>query len=87
LSAKRTTISISHRLYAKAQELMKLRDYDDFAGFLQQLIREEYHRRVQPLPDHDLADKERHPSIKSTADNVLTPTKKKADNLTDAETN
>jgi hypothetical protein len=66
---------------------MKLRDYDDFAGFLQQLIREEYHRRVQPLPDHDLADKERHAAIKSTADKVLAPTKKKTDNLTDAETN
>lgn len=43
----RTTISIPSTIYAKAQSIMKARDFSDFSGFLQQLIREEWERRAE----------------------------------------
>jgi metal-responsive CopG/Arc/MetJ family transcriptional regulator len=58
-AAKRTTITISEALYAKAEELMRLRDFGDFSGFIQQLIREEYERRHGPAT---LAEKKKSPA-------------------------
>jgi Arc/MetJ-type ribon-helix-helix transcriptional regulator len=43
--SRRTNITISETLYAKAQEMMKKRDFTDFSGYLQQLIREDWERR------------------------------------------
>lgn len=42
--ARRTNITISESLYAKAQAMMKLRDFNDFSGYIQQLIREDWGR-------------------------------------------
>jgi len=42
---KRTTITLPKSLRAQAEELMKLRQFTDFSGFLQTLIREEHERR------------------------------------------
>lgn len=46
---RRTNITISDALYEKAQELMRLRHFTDFSGYLQQLIREDWERRGDPL--------------------------------------
>lgn len=53
-NAKRTTITLPEEVYELARELMKLRRYTDFAGFVQQLIREEYHRRIEPLAENPI---------------------------------
>lgn len=47
MNAKRTTITISHELYERALAVMHSRLIDDFSGFVQILIREEYERRLQ----------------------------------------
>lgn len=45
---KRTTISISSAIYANAVELMKLRRFADFTAFIEQLIREDWDKRIGP---------------------------------------
>lgn len=43
--AKRTTITISEPIYQRALAVMEARAFDDFSGYIQALIREEYERR------------------------------------------
>lgn len=43
--AFRTTLSFAPAVYAKARKVMEARDFNDFSGFIQQLIREEWERR------------------------------------------
>ena len=45
---RRTNITVEESLYAKAQAVMEARDFSDFSGFLEQLIREEWERRNGP---------------------------------------
>lgn len=45
---ERVNISIRHSIQAKAAELMRLRDIDNFSEFLATLIREEHERRQGP---------------------------------------
>ena len=49
MSSKRTTITINEGLYRRAQKVMAAREFDDFSGFVQQLIREEWERRHGPM--------------------------------------
>lgn len=49
MKSVRTTISITPSVYAKAQDIMKVRDFSDFSGLLHQLIREEWERRRGPV--------------------------------------
>jgi len=45
----RRNITINPEIAALAEALMKLRKFDDFSGFVEQLIREEYERRTGPV--------------------------------------
>lgn len=45
---RRTNITINEAIYAKAQELMQVTDFDDFSGFVEQLVRDEWERRHGP---------------------------------------
>jgi len=49
MKAFRTSITIPPSVYDLALEVMELRNFTDFSGFLQTLIREEYERRHGPL--------------------------------------
>jgi hypothetical protein len=42
---RRTNITINETIYEKAQQLMRAQDFDDFSGYLEQLIREEWARK------------------------------------------
>lgn len=44
MSAVRTTVSIPERVHAMAEEAMDVRAFDEFSGYLQQLIREDHER-------------------------------------------
>lgn len=50
---KRTTISLPASLLEKAELLMQARDFNDFSGLIQTLIREEYERRHGPMTLQD----------------------------------
>lgn len=43
--SRRTNITISQSLYEKALENMRVRDFSDFSGYVQQLIREDWAHR------------------------------------------
>ncbi len=49
MSTKRTTITLPESLVEVAQAIMRDRHFEDFSGFLQQLIREESERRQAVL--------------------------------------
>jgi Arc/MetJ-type ribon-helix-helix transcriptional regulator len=54
--ARRTNITISESLYRKAQELMRLRDFGDFSGYIQQLIREDWEERGEAIRERFAQD-------------------------------
>lgn len=51
---KRVNISISAQIQNKAKILMKLRDFEEFSTYLEDLIRTEWERRNGPLRVTDL---------------------------------
>lgn len=51
---KRVNISISAQIQNKARILMKLRDFEEFSTYLEDLIRTEWERRNGPLRVADL---------------------------------
>jgi hypothetical protein len=48
MSAERKNLTFATRVLELAQDLMKLRRFDDLSGFLSQLVREEWERRHGP---------------------------------------
>lgn len=61
---RRTNITINPAIYKRAQILMEAHSYDDFSGFVEQLIRNEWERnetlgitlpkkRLPPSPEHN----------------------------------
>jgi len=61
----RVNISIRKTIQAKAADLMKIRDFDNFSEFLATLIREEHERRHGPALMHDVASADRTPANES----------------------
>lgn len=53
---RRTNITINESIYAKAQELMRLDHFDDFSGFIEQLIRDEWARKHARGPARPIGD-------------------------------
>lgn len=53
---RRTNITINESIYAKAQELMRLDHFDDFSGFIEQLIRDEWARTHDRGPARPIGD-------------------------------
>jgi metal-responsive CopG/Arc/MetJ family transcriptional regulator len=47
-TTKRINISVPESLLEQAKATMEVRAFEDFSGFIQQLIREEYERRHGP---------------------------------------
>jgi len=44
----RRNVTLNPHVIARATEVMQLRHFDDFSGFIEQLIREEWERRNGP---------------------------------------
>ena len=53
---RRTNITINESIYAKAQELMRLDHFDDFSGFIEQLIRDEWARKHDRGPARPISN-------------------------------
>lgn len=53
---RRTNISINPEVYELATQLMKLRRFSDFSGFLEQVIRDEWERRNGPAKFDGVSD-------------------------------
>lgn len=47
---RRTNITINDEIYAKALEVMAADHFDDFSGFIEQLVRDEWRRRHGAAP-------------------------------------
>lgn len=43
---RRTNVTLNPAVYDLATEIMKVRRFDEFSGFVEQLIREEWERRA-----------------------------------------
>jgi hypothetical protein len=50
MSKSRINISMDPAIRALADSIMEARCFGDFSGFLEQLIREEFDRRIGPTP-------------------------------------
>lgn len=50
---RRTNITINAEIYDKALEVMATDHFDDFSGFVEQLVREEWKRRNGPVVIRD----------------------------------
>lgn len=46
MAKKRTTVTINKDLYERAQELMKAEHFDDFSGFVEQMIRDRWRAKL-----------------------------------------
>lgn len=77
----RKNITIGSEIFELATELMKLRRFDDFSGFLEQLIREEWERRcgpmTSPIANPSAVDKP-HVVAAAVAVDVAAPLRKRA---------
>lgn len=71
--AIRTTMSFSRGILDKAQRVMDARDFTDFSGFIQQLIREEWERRGLPEPTQREPREARRPAVRVKPPGKLKP--------------
>lgn len=53
---RRTNLTIDPKVFALAQEVMRLRHFSDFSGFIEQIIREEHERKFNRTAPAEVQD-------------------------------
>lgn len=77
----RKNITVGSELFELATELMKMRRFDDFSGFIEQLIREEWERRcgiMAPAQQSPSAVDKAQPAAVAAAEVVVPQARKRA---------